>query len=332
MMLIMSDTPSLGDNLISADEIKTTLSTSGYLLEGRIAQVLQGRTAYVELNRFNPDPRDQGKSIEIDVWGQFPEPIDQTRSSVVAAEVLIECKNNSQPIVFFLKSQSDRWSNENHIKYSGFPKSSADPDTQYHVPLHQLLAMKDWHHYCRAPEIATQFCGFTRDQAAEEQKKQEKKQKPTRQDWCWKAESMEHYSKSFSDLCIVTEWASGGIADVHQQNIQLQFSYPIIVFQGPFYEARLNGGEVDLRCSNRLQLHHSASVSGQVIHTQIDVVSEPAFPALIEVIIEELRQIASGIRKQESRLLNSAVDQKRVALERQVISSLGPSRERDDLY
>ena len=288
----MTDKPSPADGLIKANEIKTALNNSGYLLEGRIAHILQGRTAYVELNRFRPDPRDESKSIEIDVWGHFPEWIDQENNSVVAAEALIECKNNSQPVVFFLKAQSDQRSNDKHIKYSGFPKSSADPETKYHIPLHELLSMKDWHHYCQAPEVATQFCSFARDQAAEEQQKKQqndRKMPLPREDWCWKAESMEHYSKSFSNLCIATEWAGGGIVDTRQQNIQLQFCYPIIVFQGPVYEARLTGGEVDLRRSDHLQLHHSASVEGQVVRTQIDVVSEPAFPAVIEIIVRELQ-------------------------------------------
>ena len=323
------------DGIIEGEEIKTALSTSGSLLEGRIAQALQNITAYVELNRFLADPRDESKSIEVDVWGRFPECIDQENQSVVAAETLIECKNNSQPVVFFLKSQSDRWSNENHIKYSGFPESSADPESHYHVSLHELLAMKDWHHYCQAPEIATQLCGFSRDQAAEEQKKQQQTNRKLplpRGDWCWKAESMEQYSKSFSNLCIATEWAGGGNVDLRQQNIQLQFSYPIIVFQRPFYEARMSGAEVDLRRSDRLQLHHSASVGGRVIRNQIDVVSETAFPALIEVIVAELRQIASSIRTIGPRLLASAIDQKRVALQRQVISSLGPRQNPDSLY
>ena len=43
MMLTMSDTPSPEDRLTQDDEIKTARITSGYLLEGRIAQVLQGR-------------------------------------------------------------------------------------------------------------------------------------------------------------------------------------------------------------------------------------------------------------------------------------------------
>jgi len=222
----MSETPAAEDSLIKPDEIKNALNTSGYLLEGRVAHALQNRTAHVELNRFRADPRDDSKSIEVDVWAVFPERIDQAYNSVVAAETLIECKNNSQPVVFFLKAQFDRWSNDNHIKYSGFPKSSADPETQAPISLHHLLAMKDWHHYCQTSEIATQFCGFTRDQAAEEQQKKKRQQNGQRmplprEDWCWKAESMEQYSKSFSNLCIATEWAGDGSSDLRQQNIEL---------------------------------------------------------------------------------------------------------------
>jgi len=80
------------------------------------------------------------------------------------------------------------------------------------VPLHKLLEMKDWHHYCKVDEVVTQFCGF---KWVNENKPKDKKE--------WKAEPIEHYSRSFSKLATVTalhsadayglrqEYPSGGI-------------------------------------------------------------------------------------------------------------------------
>lgn len=55
--------------LVRPDEIKTALYASGYLLEGRIGRILESKGFFVELGSFRTDPRDEGKSIEIDVWG-----------------------------------------------------------------------------------------------------------------------------------------------------------------------------------------------------------------------------------------------------------------------
>lgn len=240
------------------------------------------------------------------------------------AKPMIECKNNSQPVVFFLKSQPVQEINDNNIRYAGYPVSSADPQTMVHVALHKLLAMKDWHHYCQATEVATQFCSFARDSTAEEplkQKRKDRKQPLPREDWRWKTEAMENYSKSFSSLCVALATAGAGSVDVKQKNIQLEFYYPIVVFQGPIYEARIKGGEVDLRRTDHLQFHHATSIGRNIFCAQIDVVSERHFPDLIDLIMHELRKIADGIRGMEERLMNSAIDQKQVALQRWPMSS-----------
>jgi hypothetical protein len=52
---------------------------------------------------------------------------------------------------------------------------------------------------------------------------------------------------------------------------------------------------------------------GGVIQAQIDVVTEAAFPKLIEEILEELKTFRDRINGPYPRLLNSALDQKPVA-------------------
>lgn len=308
--------------LITPDEIKAALEASGYLLEGRMGRALESKGFFVERSSFRADPRDESKSIEIDVWGRASETINKEDGSYVVAEPIIECKNNSQPVVFFLKSQPVLEINDNNIKYAGWPISSADPETRHHVPLHKLLTMKDWHHYCLATEVATQFCSFTRNAVAEEVvKKQKQKEKKgsdglMREDWRWKTEAMENYSKSFSNLCVALATVGAGSFDIRKQNIELEFYYPIVVFQGPLYEARMKGGEIELRRTDHLQFHHAASIGSAIVRAQIDVVSEQGFPGLVDTITDELRRIAEGIRSMEARLLNSACDQKQVTSHR----------------
>lgn len=308
----MSEPPS---SIITPEEAKEALQASGYLLEKRVAHALEEKGFYVETNTFRQDPRDPDRSIEVDVWGGHMVSLGDAPRSFVGTQPFIECKNNSQPVAFFLKTQPVRELNDNHIKYGGFPVSSADPGTASHVALHKLLEMKDWHHYCGTHEVATQFCTFSRPEEQQEEKK-----KTLRNRWKWKAskpEDMKHYRQSFSDLCAVVEHEGLSAGSLDEERIEIEFYYPIVVFQGPIYAVRVSGANVDVTEADHLQFHHSTSAHRQILSAQIDVVSERAFPALIEEIVRETSRVAKVIKKGfYERLLASAVDQKRVATRR----------------
>jgi hypothetical protein len=66
--------------------------------------------------------------------------------------------------------------------------------------------------------------------------------------------------------------------------------------------------------ASHIQLHHSAIVDGELRKVQIDVVTEPEFTKLLSTIRSELREFRDQITLHYGRLLNSALDQKRVAL------------------
>jgi hypothetical protein len=157
--------------------------------------------------------------------------------------------------------------------------------------------MKDWHHYCKATEIATQFCSFIRDGKGK-----------------WKAEPNENYSKSFSNLATVATQDWEGMFGLELANIQVQLTYPVVVFQGPIYRLMEEHRKAKVEPVSRVQLHHSATLDGKLVTAQIDVVTEAAFPGLIATIQSELKVFRDRINLHYPRLLNSALDQKRVAL------------------
>ena len=285
--------------------MQTAIEVSGYLLEGRIARLMSERGFFVEMNPFTPDPVDPSKAMEVDVTGCYFEWVNEDNKDRVTASVLVECKNNSQPFAFFVQRQQVPELSDNRIHYGGFPSFSMDPDTKAQVPLHKLLAMKDWHYYCQAKEVATQFCTFERNSKK------------------FKAGPNDNYSKSFSKLATITASDSADGYDLHLQNIQVQASYPVVVFQGPIYRVEDSSGKAKVELVDRLQLHHSAVVNGRMVQVQIDVVTEAAFPQLIEEILQELKAFRDKINGHYARLLNSALNQKQVAVQRAGLKAFG---------
>jgi hypothetical protein len=185
--------------------------------------------------------------------------------------------------------------NENCIQYGGYPSYSLDPETKVYFPLHKLLEMKDWHHYCQATEVATQFCTFVRVGKR------------------WKAEPQENYSKSFSNLAVTSAKDWEGLFGLHLPCIQVQLTYPVIVFQGPIYTVVEEQGKAKVEPASHIQLHHFAIADGEPLKVQIDVVTEAEFTPLISTIRSELGVFRDRIKLHYARLLASALDQKRVA-------------------
>lgn len=219
-----STVPAQNSGLATPEEMQAAIEASGYLLEGRIAHVMSERGFFVEMNPFTHDPADPSKAMEVDVAGRYFEWVNQDNKDTVTASVLVECKNNSQPFAFFVQRQQVAELNDNRIHYGGYPSFSLNQQTGVPEPPHKLLEMKDWHHYCRAIEVATQFCGF---KWTNENKPRDKRE--------WKAELMEHYSKSFSKLAMITASNSADGYGLRLQSIQIQVCYPVAVFQGPIY-------------------------------------------------------------------------------------------------
>jgi hypothetical protein len=280
------------------EEIASAIESSGYLIEARVARVLDDRGFFVQPNVFHLDPKDTTKTFEIDAVGRRGELVNPENGSAVVASVLVECKNNALPFAFLVQRQEIGELNENQIQYGGYPSFISEPETSVRVPLHKSLGMKEWHHYCKAVEVATQFCAIERD------KKSDKK---------WTAEANERYTKSFSNLALaaVQDWE--GMFGLHLECIQVQLTYPVAVFQGPICVVREKSGNAQVEYANHIQLHHVASLNGQLRGVQIDVVTEDEFPNLLATFESELEAFRDRVKSDYERLLKNALDQKYLA-------------------
>src|SRR5712692_10210423 len=95
-------------SLTDADII-TALQASGYLLEQDVATVLESHDFLVQTSRAFLDP-DEGKSREMDVWAYKQVFRDEGQRLSVSLELICECKNKGNPLVFLsrLRNRADR--------------------------------------------------------------------------------------------------------------------------------------------------------------------------------------------------------------------------------
>jgi len=107
----MSDTvPSLP----TPEQILSALDRTGFVLEYRVAQRLQGLGFDVILNDAFTDP-DTGKSREIDVVASVTKNIhrDNLAKIIIDATLIIECKNYTDPVVVIGRGNDTRFHNDN---------------------------------------------------------------------------------------------------------------------------------------------------------------------------------------------------------------------------
>jgi hypothetical protein len=86
----------------SEDEIMAPINASRYLMEQEVATLLEHRGLHVRTNVAFEDP-EEGKSREIDVIAIQRVAIDEDAKLAAYVELLVECKNNTNPFVFIAR-------------------------------------------------------------------------------------------------------------------------------------------------------------------------------------------------------------------------------------
>ena len=284
-----------GKSQIMPSEMRKALSRSGYLLEQRCEDIMRERIFLVETNTAYPDEF-TGKSRELDIRASCFGKAGPNEIDFVTGMILCECQNNIQPVVFFTKEPIAAFLHYYQIKVSGMPSKilAKDATGESFIALSEFLDMKKYHHYCKG-RIATQYCTF-----------QLRKDKPE-----WIALHQEEQHDSIMVLIAAVE------AEIKQfdeswvpprdepEPIDIQIYYPLIVLQGPLYEAFPVEGQLKLRKSNHIQFrkeYHSASRHDTY---QIDVITEPFLADYLALVESEIEKTAKLLRQRKDIVRNS---------------------------
>ena len=291
---------------ISPEDMKEAIWNSGYLLEQRVAISLRKEGYKAMPNPVFTDP-ETNKSLEYDVYAYKEIPVLEAGSYGVYPTLICECKNNSQPVVFFVQEKEPFEPLKDEVRVSGIP-SKIWKRNKY-ISVQEFIDVESFHHYCKpqAP-ISTQCCTFKKDKGS------------------WKADyDHELYEDTFKktvkaleyeideDFKHMSQWFAPDESE--RQFIDLSFYYPVVIFQGDIYAAYIGENEPtamdDLTFKPREHIQFNpyffSSQDKEIISYHIDVISAKYLSRYLEMIACEM-QAVKKILEQEKDIVLLSID------------------------
>jgi hypothetical protein len=248
------------------------LSRSGYLLENRIAQRLDGFATHLMMNVLFTDP-ETGRPRELDAYcfrGHFS---DNHEFLTCSAHLLIECVNNPQPIAFFRTSR----------KLNLYPILAARPAWLGPQPMEETIGIDECC-YGSKLSIATNYCTFATKKAGE-----------------WMVTHADEQHTEFNTLAALAQLTREKQMKVldelsrPQDAIEfcgLELIYPILVAEGILLEVSQDSkGTVELREVDHVRYSKSQIWKGTRRYCPIDVVTESFFPEILKLIESDCRSV-----------------------------------------
>ena len=251
--------------------------------------VLTEEGFYVQMNEAYVDPETR-KTRELDISAISA--VSVFRKEFVFPLILCECKNNSQPVVFFAKESPISFMYHEEVKISGIPVKFWDKNR--YIRLSEFTKMEDFHHYCKG-EVATQYCSF-----------QLKKDKSS-----WMALHIEEQHDMFNSLIQALEYhISEHFGNFtlppkgQEEGINIQIYYPLVILQGDLYSASLKNNRLSISKSNHIQFRKEIFLPGlnQWEKYQIDVITEKYLKDYLKLIDAEAKKIKKTFRNKRKQV------------------------------
>jgi len=283
--------------------MKEAVWRSGYLLERRVAISLRKAGYKAVPNRVFRD-RETNKSLEYDVYAYKEIPVLETGSYGVYPTLICECKNNSQPIVFFVQEKETFNPSKDEVRVSGVP-SKIWKRNKY-ISVQEFMEVESFHHYCKPEEVpvSTQCCTFER-----------KKDKSS-----WEANYGEDLYDTFKktikaleyeideDFRYMSQWFVPD--EMEKEFIDLSFYYPVVIYQGDIYEAYIDKNDImdkdDLTFKKCEHIQFNPDFfsfhDDEVISYHMDVISEKYLSSYLKIIDREMLAIKKMLEQQKDKV------------------------------
>jgi hypothetical protein len=285
---------------IDESTMKMAIFRSGYLLERRIAANLK-RLGYRSITNRGFIDQETNKTREYDVYADKEYKISDNGSFSIYPTIIGECKNNPQPIVFFAQEEDDEFKPLiDEVTVSGIP-AKIWKDEKY-ISVQEYLDVKNCHHYCVpiAP-VSTYCCTF-------EQKKDKS---------AWMANHGEELFETFRTLTKALEYQIDYDfknmgqwflpEETEKEFIDLSFNYPLVIYQGDIYFARVKGDDLNLTKCDHIQYNPEfySFYEKEVISYHIDVITEKYLPSFIKIVETEMNDFKNKIQNDRSFVLRT---------------------------
>lgn len=285
---------SMSTEKINEATMKEAILRSGYILERRVATELRKRGYKAITNRGFIDP-ETNKSREYDVYAFRDLPVYGKGSHGIFPTLICECKNNAQPIVFFVQEKETFETLRDEVRVSGMPSKIWQHDK--FISVQEFLDVDSFHHYCRPKvPVASQYCSF--------QMKKDKNKSS------WMAHHTEDLRDTFTSLFkslefeIDEDFRLWRIDDkLKKEFVDLSFYYPVAIFQGAIYAAHMED-ELNLRPCEHIQLNLEffSFHANDVISYHMDVICAEYLQSYLELIDLEMQKITKVLQQQKQKV------------------------------
>lgn len=292
----MSNAVSTSTNIITKQLMHEAVKRSGYLIEQRVVTILESRDYFVQTNPIYPDP-ETGKSREIDLDAIDAISIYRQGDHILFPNIICECKNNLQPVVFFIRESQIPFLHCMEVKFSGFPTQIWNK--KEYIDLTEFLVLGDFHHYC-TDWISTQYCTF-----------QFKKSKD-KNDWMAIHSDEQHIS--FNSLINYLEYQIeeqyslwDELDEFDKEEVCIQLYYPLLILQGDLYSAYLKNNRLYMKKSDHLQFRKQLyNKEEDIVETyQIDIITEDYLERYLDIVDDEIDKIKKILQRKRQKVFDS---------------------------
>lgn len=288
----------MNDDRINKEKAKETIERSGYLLESRLESILREHNFLVDSNCFYTDSKTQ-KKREIDLLAVGYSSVNLFDSNIIGigANLIIECKNYSQPLAFIDNDSRKNCEYFNITAREEIAVASGRPEfviiNGINHTLSEFASNTKAQFYNENICIASQYFTFFKNGKNE-----------------WRAAHSSHDTNKnesehdlFEKLCTYLDiqkqsfWETYGKGVVNP-DINFAIFYPVMVLQGDLWRISTDSSKKVVIHDEQHILHLRNHIKGsEEKRYHIDVVTEAYFPQYLTMIQEQLDAIANNIMK-----------------------------------
>ena len=281
----------------SIADYEAALKSSGYLLEGRVEEILNSDGYEVVAGRRVPDAA-TGVPREMDLLARKHETVSvegRRERPPISTTLVLECINNRHPLVFFERPVAAVESNR-ILRLFGVPLVVRDPSSKSGYFRLEDEAQVSWN--CTLKRWAAQYCTF-----------EERNGKPAR----LKATQLPDHHGTFEKLIgecnryatsvMQPEWIRGGFVGGG-----LSLICPVVVLQGRLLAVDGSDGEAETRPTTHIHYLRRALIDGRSLAWVIDVITEAGLPEYlkgVEMVREKVAAYCMANRERVQEALAS---------------------------